>query len=202
MVPENDTCTAPSEFEAEPYHGLRESDVEVLRSLSQDEAVAFQGLKRKMHIHQEKLSRSLQRLEQDGLVVKTDRGYALTEKGFEIASKWPAPEARESIVILRSFIPGGAHPKLIARHLEGRWFGNLRWVGRKDSPEETVLRWTTFDTGVEVRLRIGWGQVTIESDASDRDALIDAFLATQLIFAQITGPWSESWEGYKQPIST
>lgn len=202
MVPDSEARTAPAEYEEEPYPGLRESDIEVLRSLGQEDALAFQGLKRKMHIHQEKLSRSLQRLEQGGLVAKTERGYALTEKGTEVASRWPSREARASMTILQSFMPGGVHPRLIARQLEGRWFGNLRWLGSKVTPEGAVLRWMTFDTGVEVRLRIEWGQVFVETDASDREGLIDAFLATQLIYAQLSGPWSDTWDASKQPITT
>jgi predicted transcriptional regulator len=201
MVPESELAV-PIDHEGGPYQGLRDSDVEVLRSLGHQEALAFQGLKRKMHIHQEKLSRSLQRLEQDGLVAKTERGYVLTEKGIHLVSRWPSIEAREYMVILRSFIPGGTHPTLLARHLEGRWFGNLRGIGRKDSPEETILRWTTFDTEVEVRLGIGWGYITVDTDATDRDGLIDAFLATQLIYSQIIGPWNDTWDGSKQPITT
>ena len=55
MVPENESRMVQLDYGADPSVDLRTSDMEVLRSLSQDEALAFQGLKRKMHIHQEKL---------------------------------------------------------------------------------------------------------------------------------------------------
>jgi DNA-binding MarR family transcriptional regulator len=202
MVPENESRMVQLEYGADPSVDLRTSDMEVLRSLSQDEALAFQGLKRKMHIHQEKLSRALQRLEQDGLVVKSERGYALTAKGIEIAQRWPVQEPQSQEVILQSFIPGGVHPRLIARHLEGRWFGNLRWMSIRDAPDDMVLKWVTYDTEVEVNLRIKWGEVVVETNAKDREGMIDAFLAAQLIYAQLTGPWSESWNPSRSPIST
>jgi len=202
MVPENEGRVAPIEYDERSHSDLRSSDIEVLLSLGQDEALAFQGLKRKMHIHQEKLSRALQRLEDVGLVAKTERGYALTAKGTEMAQRWPVKEPKGYETILQSFIPGGVHPRLIAQQLEGRWFGNLRWLGTREGPEETVLRWVTYDTEVEVALRIRWGEVIVDTDAHDRDGMIDAFLAAQLIYAQLVGPWSESWNPSQAPITT
>jgi|WetSurMetagenome_2_1015567.scaffolds.fasta_scaffold31773_4 DNA-binding MarR family transcriptional regulator len=202
MVPAEEGRPAPIEFDECNHPDLRSSDIEVLRSLGQEEALAFQGLKRKMHIHQEKLSRALQRLEQIGLVTKTERGYALTAKGIEISQRWPVEEAKGHESILQSFIPGGVHPRLIANQLEGRWFGNLRWLGTREGSEETVLRWVTYDTEVEVDLRIRWGEIIVDTDAHDRDGMIDAFLAAQLIYAQLRGPWSDSWSPSQAPITT
>jgi hypothetical protein len=202
MVPENEGRAPPIEYDECSHSDLRSSDIEVLRSLGQEEALAFQGLKRKMHIHQEKLSRALQRLEQVGLVTKANRGYTLTAKGIELVQHWPVKEPKGHETILQSFIPGGVHPRLIAQQLEGKWFGNLRWLGTREGAEETVLRWVTYDTEVEVDLRIRWGEVVVDTDAHDRDGRIDAFLAAQLIYAQLAGPWNETWNPSQAPITT
>ncbi|MCU0861343.1 MAG: MarR family transcriptional regulator, partial [Methanomassiliicoccales archaeon] len=73
MVPQGAERSTVEDSEAT---SLRSTDVEVLRSLGADEALAFSGLRRKMHVHQEKLSRALHRLEEEGLVSRTARGYA------------------------------------------------------------------------------------------------------------------------------
>lgn len=198
MVPEGERRMMGLEGQDSELVELRSTDLEVLRSLGADEALAFQGLRRKMHVHQEKLSRALQRLERDGLVVKTERGYALTPKGVDLAQRCFAPAHRELRTILQSYLPGGAGPGLIARHLEGRWFGNVRWLGSKETLEETVLRWVTFEPEVEIALRLRWGQATVETSAADPSGMVEAFIAAQQIFAQLTGPWDE---GLGQPLT-
>lgn len=170
---------------------LRSTDLEVLRSLGADEELAFQGLRRRMHVHQEKLSRALQRLERDGLVERSERGYVLTPKGSEVAHRWFAPVQEELRTVLQSYLPAGADPGAIARHLEGRWFGNIRWLGSRETPTERILRWVTFEPEVEVVLRLRWGQAVVETSASEPLGMVEAFVAAQQIFAQLTGPWDD-----------
>ncbi len=69
MVP---TSADPSARDA--IDDLREHDREVLEFLSKEPAsqVAFQGLRRRLGIHPEQLSRALHRLADDELVERTD----------------------------------------------------------------------------------------------------------------------------------
>jgi DNA-binding MarR family transcriptional regulator len=191
MVPEGEERSVGREAADPDLMDLRSTDVEVLRSLGADEALAFQGLRRRMHVHQEKLSRALQRLERDGLVAKTGHGYALTPKGAEMAHRCFAPAHEELRTILQSYLPTGADPAAIANHLEGRWFGNIRWLGSRETPTETVLRWVTFEPEVEVVLRLRWGQATVETSATEPLGMVEAFIAAQQIFSQLSGPWDE-----------
>ncbi len=172
---------------------LRERDLEVLRVLGGEEGtVAFQGLRRRMNIHQEKLSRALQRLEEDGFVQRTPRGYAITPRGSTVAQRWLSPPPQHTTV-LRAYLPGDVSPQALAQRLEGRWFGDLRWLGIREGSDGATLRWVTEESGVEVILRLNWGQVTLETDAQDPDALTEAFVAAQQIFSHITGPWGHDW---------
>ena len=67
---------------------IQETDQGIIRTLEADGGtMAFQGLRRRMNIHQEKLSRALQRLEGDGYVQHTSKGYVLTEKGSSLAQR-------------------------------------------------------------------------------------------------------------------
>src|SRR5579863_4699944 len=48
--------------------------------------VSFQGIKRKLGLHQETLSRSLRRLEKEGLIEKINQDYSISERGESIIS--------------------------------------------------------------------------------------------------------------------
>lgn len=174
---------------------IRERDLEILKVLGSEEGtVAFQGLRRRMNIHQEKLSRALQRLEEDGFVQRTPRGYAITPRGHTVAQRWlgsaPAPS---TTTILQAYLPADVSPQVLAQRLEGRWFGDLRWLGIREGAEGSTLRWVTGETGVEVILKLRWGHVTLETDAQDPAALTEAFVAAQLIFSHINGPWGQDF---------
>lgn len=185
MVPQGAERAAVEDLEAT---SLRSTDVEVLRSLGADEALAFSGLRRKMHVHQEKLSRALHRLEEEGLVSRTERGYALTPKGAEVACRLAPVGRGEMTTVLRSYLPASAAPAQVAESLEGRWFGNLRWLGRRDAEGGTQLMWTTFSPEVEVVLRLLWGEAMVETDASDPEGMAEAFQGARHILAQLDGP--------------
>jgi hypothetical protein len=194
MTPKNEFEMIRTEERDMP--DLRSSDLEVLRHLRYDGGeVAFQGLKRQMRIHQEKLSRALLRLEREELVHKTERGYALTQKGDSIAQRWPGPGFGTQTIVMQSFLPGDHSPQAIARHIEGKWFGGLRWLGIRETGEGVVLRW--LSTGdIEVLLRLERGRATIETNARDLQGMTEAFRAAQLIFGQIEGPWCLDWTGH------
>jgi predicted transcriptional regulator len=202
--------TAKDEHEAErlgygegALAALRDLDIDVLRTLGDDEGrVAFQGLRRRMNVHQERLSRSLQRLEDEGLVSKGPRGYVLTDKGSAFAHRWFSPASSNTTKILESFLPTDLSPHQVAGRLEGKWFASLRWLGAKDEPDGATLRWITDETGVEVILRVTWGKIMVETNATNRDGLWEAFLAAQRIFGQLSGSWAQDWKHPQLSVST
>lgn len=203
MSPQKQKPEAQAELNDERMPDLRELDFEVLRLLGSDEGTfAFQGLRRRMHIHQERLSRSLQRLEEDGFVLRTPRGYAITPKGSLLTQRLLSPASTPSTIILQSFIPGDVSPSAIAKRLEGRWFGSLRWIGISEGPDGATLRWMTGESGVEVTLRVKWGQIILETNASEPSAMIEAFVGAQRIFGQLAGPWCQDWSQPQISVST
>jgi DNA-binding MarR family transcriptional regulator len=174
---------------------IQEPDQGIIRTLEADGGtMAFQGLRRRMNIHQEKLSRALQRLEGEGYVQHTSKGYVLTQKGSSLAQQWLCEAPKAYSTILQSFLPGDLSPANMAHHLEGRWFHNLRWQGIKEDGHQIILRWVTEVTGVEVVLHLSWGQVRVETDAVDRERLIEALMGAQKVFGYLTEPWQEDWE--------
>lgn len=182
---------------------LPELDLMVLRQLHTGSAVlAFQGLRHSLHVHQERLSRSLQRLESDGLVRKTEKGYEITQTGTRFALQEASPEAVQRVQVLSSFLPIGTDPRVVAANLEGRWFGRLRWLGVREGTDSTELRWVTDSSGVEVVLSLTKGQLTIDTNAKDQGGMVEAFLAAQQIFSMVSGPWCRGWDVRSLPITT
>jgi len=132
----------------------------LLRELARDDAVvAFTGLRRRLGLHPETLTRRLRRLEEAGLVERAEEGYRLTEAG-RTGMAGAAQAVEESMEVLRMVLPPEADEAALAEALSGRWVEALRWYGRSDGPGERLLIWTTRD-GV-VRVRIGAGAVTVE----------------------------------------
>lgn len=188
---ENREMTVESEAELTlPAEDLREPDRGVLRLLeAEGGTVAFQGLRRRMNVHQETLSRALKRLEEDGFVHRTERGYRLTDAGSSVAQRLLDSSPKVYVPVFQSFLPGDIGPGELASHLQGRWFNNLRWLGMKEDGEEAVLRWVTEGSGAEIVVRLRWGQAVVETDAAGQDELVEALIAAQRVFGHLTEPW-------------
>lgn len=107
---------------------LRDHDREVLEFLSQDPAaqVAFQGIRRRLGIHPEQLSRALHRLAEDDLVQKTDVGYRVTPKARSIVSPKEWSSDRPGATILQTNFPADVDVRALVASLRGSWIGPLR----------------------------------------------------------------------------
>lgn len=174
---------------------LRETDIDIMRSLEAEGGdVAFQGLRRVTNLHQETLSRALKRLEEDGYVKRTPRGYRLTDAGSHLAHGLPLAPPKAYATVFQSFLPGDVGPGELAGRLEGRWFNNLRWLGMREDGEEAVLRWVTEGSGIEIVVRLRWGQAIVETDASGQEELVEALVAAQRVFGHLTEQWRNGLE--------
>lgn len=149
----------------EPSGGLDERVLSTLQGLQG--RIAFSGLRRALHAHPESLSRSLRRLEREGLVERSDGGYrALGELPRRASS--PATGLR---AIAQVDLPPGTPPDSVLGRLAGRWFGALRWVGRVDGPSGPLLAWAQRDGVGYVLLGIDRGvlRVYVRDEASGDD---------------------------------
>jgi DNA-binding Lrp family transcriptional regulator len=129
--------------------------------------IAFNGLRRALGAHPESLSRSLRRLEREGLVERVDGGYralALADGGSARA----IPPLRS---IARVGLPPGTPPETVLGRLAGRWFGGLRWIGVVDRPDGRLLGWTRRDgtSPVLVAIRDGVLHVLVPEEETEGD---------------------------------
>jgi len=138
---------------------------EVLSALSEDSKAvySFQGLRRKLGFHQEILSRTLDRLEDQNLVEKTSDGYRINSDKdadqFGYVAEGPAIESH----VVTAHLPREADVTLILNTLKGRWFGEFRWLGYSEIPSGLVLSWITDDGRVQLRAKISGDTLVISA---------------------------------------
>lgn len=172
---------------------LREHDREVLEFLSRDPQaqVAFQGIRRRLGIHPEQLSRALHRLGEDGLVQKTDLGYRVTPKALAIFSprEWTSEDA--GVTILQTFLPSSLDLRSLVASLRGTWIGPLRWYGLSESAEGLRLSWTLEDESIRLETRIRAGHLAVVAHVASHERMDEATRLGHLLFRQIAGEVSK-----------
>ncbi len=184
MVPNSAGTTA-----AEEIDDLREHDREVLEFLSRDPSaqVAFQGIRRRLGIHPEQLSRALHRLAEDDLVQKTELGYRVTRKAISILSPGEWTSDRPGVTVLQTYLPADLDLRALVASLRGTWVGPLRWYGFSESPEELRLSWTLEDESIQLETHVRVGQLAVVAHVASHAKLDEAARLGHLLFRQIAG---------------
>jgi len=165
---------------------IHDNDSKILSLLSQEAGTyySFKGLMRKLNLHQQSLTRALVRLEELGLVKRSEHGYKINDieqkNGTAVCGK---PSAYRHL--LQAYIPPGIEAKEIVRKLSGRWFSTVRWIGLIESETSYMLQWINQDNGFQINVRIIWDQIIIETNAVSDNDKIEAVIAAFKIFDQI-----------------
>jgi DNA-binding Lrp family transcriptional regulator len=173
---------------------VRPNDHKVLEILSEDRSrYTFRGLMRKLGMHQESLSRSLHRLDELGLIQKSQLGYKLSRKG-EFLAKGNVGNSKVAYVpLLQTYIPTNVNADSIVDTLAGRWFKNLRWLGMVESEMGSMLRWTSEDGSFQLNLRIVGNYVIIETNAGNDKPKVEAMVCAYRIFEHVSKLYSNSY---------
>lgn len=153
----------------DPHVGLGEDEAAVLEMLQRDAegVISFQGIRRSLRMHQEKLSRILRRLERYGLVDRMYDGYRLSEKargliGGKRAADNYIPLVEMVLEEVGSILAGVAS-------LRGRWAGEFRWLGYRVDDGGHVLEWVSNSRPISLRLRLNGRRLIIEADAKTEE---------------------------------
>ncbi len=174
---------------------LREHDREVLEFLSHDPAaqIAFQGIRRRLGIHPEQLSRALHRLAEDDLVQKTEVGYRITPKARSIVSPKEWSSDRPGTTILQTYLPADVDARALVASLRGSWVGPLRWYGVVETADELRLSWALEDESIQIDVRVHAGQMAITANVASHDRIDEAARLGHLLFRQIAAEFSRGY---------
>jgi DNA-binding HxlR family transcriptional regulator len=163
---------------------------------------SFKGLMRKLNLHQQSLSRALHRLEEMELVEKSPVGYRLSKAGanamsrIELLLQQHKPKGKEYMQLLQTYIPLNVKASDVMRHLIGRWFKNLRWIGMMGSATGYTLQWTSDDGSFQINLRLIADYIVIETDASTEKEKVQAMVGSYAIYEQITKAMQSRLDAY------
>ncbi len=163
-------------------------DAEVLRAIDDERLVAFtfDGLRRITRAHPETLSRTLERLEESGAIVRSPEGYTTSGRARGPLPLRPAPAGSKGVPILHTYLPYPASAAQIAAALKGRWFDNARWVGMAEVEDGFVMKWVTDDGTALIDAKFSSGQLDIEAKISQDSDLPKAVRAAHQLVGKIS----------------
>ena len=147
-----------------PYPSLSERDADVLSVIDEEDLTTFtfDGLKRRLGLHPETLSRILSRLEDEGIVKKTPEGYKVTPKLTRLKLH-SARRETQSMSLLRTYLPSNMLTQQLIAAVNGKWFGILRWLGISETSDGVTLKWVTEDGGIQIAASISGTALNIDA---------------------------------------
>jgi hypothetical protein len=183
-----------AELDSPPFSSR---DTEVIRVIEEEDLYifTFDGLRRITGTHPETLSRSLERLEDGGMVVKSPDGYLVTDKAKGTADLKQAYSGPKRVPILHTFLPYDASAKTIVAALKGRWFDTIRWVGMSEGEDGLVMKWVTDDGSALIDARFSAGQLDIDAKVAKEADLPKAVRAAHQLMGRISRLYSSPRPG-------
>jgi DNA-binding Lrp family transcriptional regulator len=169
---------------------LSSRDAEILRSINEDgeSVVAFQGLKRKLGMHQETLARSLARLQREGFIEKSAEGYRVSRKAG-LTHTFAQPGVL--IPVIRSYLPFSIDLQNFANELKGTWFGKLRWLGHSSHDSENILTWITDDGSIQVELKIDRLSIAVQARVKESADVREAVIEAHELYARVSETYTK-----------
>ena len=163
-------------------------DAEVVRAIGEEglSIFTFDGLRRITGTHPETLSRSLERLEDGGFVVRSPDGYNVTDKAKVSMAAMTAAESARRVPILHTFLPYEASAGTIVSALKGKWFDSMRWVGMAEAEDGLVLKWVTDDGSALIDAKFSGGQLDVDAKIAREEDLPKAVRAAHQLMGKIS----------------
>src|SRR5260370_22656190 len=167
---------------------LTPRDTGVLQTVMEEglTVFTFDGLKRHTVLHKEKLSRIIDRLEEEGLLEKVDEGYRIARRGNEAIPR-PLGSSLQPIPIVQTLLPRDVDLQQIISGLKGRWFGGLRWLGYTQNEEGTVLKWIAEEDGVQIDARFTDSYLSIDAKVAEGREVSQAVKAAHQLLGHVSG---------------
>ncbi len=176
-----------SELEETDDVDLTPRDSGILQAIQEEglTVFTFDGLKRLLGVHQEMLSRVLDRLEDEGLLEKVSGGYKLTSRGSQPVAR-PLSTTEPRVPIVQSLLPQDIDVQRIVAGLKGRWFGSLRWLGYSQNDDGLVLKWITEEDGIQIDAKFTDNYLSIEAKVGEGKEVSQAVKASHQLMGHIS----------------
>jgi predicted transcriptional regulator len=166
---------------------LDEREKEVLKLLlsEQNAHFSFQGLRRRLGLHQETLTRTLKRLEEASVIERSPEGYKLKGAGN---SHVFTVQTNQSITkpLIDAYLPSQVDVTVLFQKLRGRWFSNFRWLGYSHDGNQLSMSWISEDGRMQLQARISGGKITIGADSYTKQSESEQIAAAYQLFDHIT----------------
>jgi DNA-binding transcriptional regulator YhcF (GntR family) len=171
------------------WHGfpaVSERDADVISLIDEEDLAlfTFDGLKRRLGLHPETLSRILSRLEQEGIVKKESNGYTVTPKIAKLRLQ-ETHRDEPHVPLLQTYLPSNMQVQQLITNLNGKWFGLLRWFGLTQDNRGVTMKWVTEDGGIQINANIQDNTLTIEAKFLRENNLNRALNASYQLMAYI-----------------
>lgn len=150
----------------------------------------FDGVKRKLGLHPETLSRTLLKLEYQGIVEKAPEGYKVTSKANELLRLYPLSAAEPHVPLVETLLPRDVAVQQVVSNLRGKWFGTLRWLGYSENDDGIVLKWVTEDGGIQVDAKFSVGALNIEAKLREGKEMNEAVRASHQLIGYVARLYS------------
>ncbi|HEX9318859.1 MAG TPA: MarR family transcriptional regulator [Nitrososphaeraceae archaeon] len=186
---------------------LHTNDKKILSLLSLDETsqYSFTGIKRKLNVHQQSLTRALTRLEDLGFVEKSLAGYRLKKNAdtiqlFNANAKrlYSAFKSDEKVFqLLHARIPVRVDIEKILEGLRGKWFDKNRFIGSKRIDNGYMLKWLNETGPFELIVSLIGNYCIIDTNADSEEFKLQAMFGATRIVKEITKIVQGRLEGFK-----
>ena len=176
---------------------LSQRDAELVRAIEEAglSVFTFDGIRRITGTHPETLSRTLGRLEEGGVVVRTPEGYSVTGRAKEKPGLRPVGDVSRAVPVLHTCLPYDASEGKIIAALKGRWFDNIRWVGMAADEDGVLMKWVTDDGTAIIDARFTSGQLDVEAKVARDSDLPKAVRAAHQLVGRISRLYSSPRPG-------
>jgi hypothetical protein len=170
---------------------LTSRDTSVVQAIMEEglTVFTFDGLKRLLGIHQEKLSRIIDRLEEEEILEKVPEGYQVTRKGNAIIPR-PLNSSQLPMPIVQSLLPRDVDVESLVSQLKGRWFGKLRWLGYAKNDDGVVLKWIADEDKFQIDAKFADNYLSIDAKVGETGEVSEAVKAAHLLLGHVSRSYS------------
>jgi len=171
--------------------GLTSRDTGVVQAIMEEglTVFTFDGLKRLLGMHQEKLSRIIDRLEEEGILEKIPEGYQITRKGNTVIPR-PLNSSQLPMPVVQSLLPRDVDVESLISQLKGRWFGKLRWLGYTKNEEGIVLKWIADEDKFQIDAKFADNYLSIDAKVGETGEVSEAVKAAHLLLGHVSRSYS------------